>query len=128
MRPAEPDFPKDYIGFRGKVAIGVEQQLHRLPKLLLAQEKRVYPGFYVSHVDMIAMRMLRLSPGNETLSNILDHNRESADGNPQPSAKPGPGFRHSSLNRASLNRESATPMSLLPFDARDAPIGYDGAL
>jgi hypothetical protein len=66
MGAAEAGFGEDRIGLRGEVAIGVEQQFHALTQFLLAQEQRIDPGFYVSHVDTTMYRMLRLMPRYKT--------------------------------------------------------------
>src|SRR6266481_3594643 len=51
------------IGFRREIAIGIEQQFDALAQLILAQEKRIGLGFYVSHVDLFSGSCLPLSKG-----------------------------------------------------------------
>ncbi len=60
MRAAEAVARQHGIGLRGEVAIGVEQQLDALAELLLAQEQQgVGGGFYVSHIDLFWLELLR---------------------------------------------------------------------
>src|SRR3546814_17342278 len=52
VRTAEAVVDQDLVGLAGEVAVGEEQQFHRLAQFLLAQEERIGTAFYVSHVEI----------------------------------------------------------------------------
>src|SRR3546814_20921373 len=54
VRPAEAVVDQDLVGLAGEVAVGEEQQFHRLAQFLLAPEERIGHAFYVSNVDILA--------------------------------------------------------------------------
>src|SRR3546814_13409668 len=52
VSPAEAVGGENLVGLAGEVAVGEEQQLHRLAQLFLAQDEGVRTAFYVSPVDI----------------------------------------------------------------------------
>jgi hypothetical protein len=52
MRSAEFRGTQNLVGIGREVPVREKQKLDGLPEILLAQEKRIRTGFYVSHVDI----------------------------------------------------------------------------
>ena len=55
MGATETVFLEYRVGFSGEVAVAKKQQFHGLAQIFVAQEKRIDPWFYVSHVDIYAV-------------------------------------------------------------------------
>ena len=52
MSAAETVLGQHRVGLGGEIAIGIEQELHALPEVFLAQEEGIGARLYVSHVDI----------------------------------------------------------------------------